>query len=140
MSYFNKLIVLAIFGLVLAGLSMTAEAQCTPLVSGAPAVPAVGLPVIPMGNVGNGITDSVTWTTGVGNALNTNSFNNLAGPFGGCGFAPFGLGAFQNGFGANVGTQNSAEVGYSESRSFGLQPQGIVFGVPVSGPGGLLYT
>jgi hypothetical protein len=160
MSYINRLVVLALFGLLLA-LGPAAEAQCAPLLAGAP----VGLGLVPYGNTGNGITDAVTWTTGTGTSATTDSFvNNFVGPTavqgtGGCGFPLFngwgcglGLGAcgfpssfanwgpFQTGLGGNWGAQNTAVTGFSEASSFGLQPIGVVFGVPVAGSGGLLFT
>jgi hypothetical protein len=160
MSYINRLVVLALFGLLLA-LCPAAEAQCAPLLAGAP----VGLGLVPYGNTGNGITDAVTWTTGAGTAANTDSFvNSFLGPTavqgtGGFGFpgfdgwgGGFGLGAcgfpssfanwgpFQTGIGGNLGTQQTAATGFSEASSFGLQPIGLAFGVPVPGPGGLLFT
>lgn len=148
MSYINRLVVLALFGLFFA-LSLTANAQSVPLLAGAP----VGLGLVPYGNTGNGITDVVTWTTGVGTTANTDSFvNSFFGPssvqgfggpfFGGCGIpsAFAGWGPFQSGVGGNWGAQNSAATGFSEASSFGLQPIGVVFGVPVPGPGGLLFT
>jgi hypothetical protein len=157
MSYINKLVVIALFGLF--AFCLTAEAQSVPLLAGAP----VGLGLVPYGNTGNGITDAVTWTTGAGTAATTDSFvNNFLGPsavqgFGGCGFPGFGgwgcgLGAcgipsafgswgpFQTGIGGNFGQQCSQATGFSEASSFGLQPIGVVFGVPVAGPGGLLFT
>jgi hypothetical protein len=122
---------------------------------------------VPFGNTGNGITNTVTWTTGSGAALNTDSFlNNFVGPtaaqatglgfpgFNGWGCGPFGFGPgacgfpggfasfgpFQSGVGGNVGTQQTAATGFSGSQSFGLQPIGLAFGVPVPGPNGLLFT
>ncbi len=150
MSYFNRLVVLALFGLFLVTVPM-AYAQCAPLAVGA-------------GNLGNGITDTWYTTQGVGGAATTDSFvNDFVGqtavqgcggpfgfggwgcgvPFGGCGggFAPFAsFGPFSTGVGTNFGTQNSAACGAAGASSFGLQPIGLVFGVPVSGPGGFLYT
>lgn len=146
MSYFNRLVVLALFGLFLVAVTMT-NAQVAPLAIGA-------------GNLGNGITSSWYSTTGVGEAVNTDSFvNDFVGqtavqgsgfPFGfggfGCGLGGFGatpfasFGPFQTGVGSNFGTQNTAATGAAGSESFGLQPIGLVFGVPVSGPGGFLYT
>ncbi len=160
MSYFNRLVVLTLFGLLLA-LVPAANAQCLPLLAGAPA--AVGL--VPYGNTGNGITDTVTWTTGSGAALNTDSFvNNFVGPTAaqatglgfplfdgwGCGFGAgacggfpssfSSFGPFQAGVGGNWGTQQSTGTGFSEAQSFGLQPIGLAFGVPVPAAGGLLFT
>ncbi len=145
MSYFNRVIVLALFGLFLV-LCPVAYAQCTPL-------------AVSPGNFGNGITDTWYTTSGVGGAATTDSFVNnylgqtavqgFGGPFGfgcspcglGCGVGPFAsYGPFSTGVGGNFGTQNSAATGTAESTTFGLQPIGLVFGVPVAGPGGYLYT
>lgn len=161
MSYIKRLVVLALFGFVLMAFCLTANAQSVPLLAGAP----VGLGLVPYGNTGNGITDAVTWTTGAGTAANTDSFvNSFLGPTavqgtGGFGFpgfdgwgGGFGLGAcgfpssfaswgpFQTGIGGNLGTQQTTATGFSEASSFGLQPIGVVFGVPVAAPGGLLFT
>ncbi len=157
MSYTSRLVVLAFFGLLVA-LAPAAEAQCAPLLAGAP----VGLGLVPYGNTGNGITDVVTWTTGAGSSAATDSFvNSFIGPTafqetGGFGFPGFdgwgcGLGGgfpssflswgpFQTGIGGNLGSQQTAATGFSEASSFGLQPIGLAFGVPVPGPGGLLFT
>lgn len=150
MSYFNRLVVLALFGLFIVAVS-TASAQVAPLAIGA-------------GNLGNGITNTWYTTSGVGGAATTDSFVNdfvgqtavqgFGSPFGfggpGCGFPAFGgcggfspfasFGPFSTGLGTNFGTQNSAATGAAGASSFGLQPIGLVFGIPVSGPGGFLYT
>lgn len=163
MSYTKRLVVLALFGLLFA-LVPAAHAQCLPVAPIAPA--AAGL--VPFGNTGNGITDVTTWTTGSGSAVNTNGFvDNFVGPTaiqgtglgfplfdgwgcGPCGFGGLGacgfpsnfasFGPFQTGVGNNVGTQQSAATGFSDAESFGLQPIGLAFGVPVPCPAGLLFT
>ncbi len=158
MRYINRLVVLVLFGLLLA-LVPAANAQSLPSLASAPA--AVGL--VPYGNTGNGITDAVTWTTGTGVAATTDSFvNSFFGPTafdatGGFGFPGFGglgcglglggfpsafgsWGPFQTGVGGNFGQQSTQATGFSEASSFGLQPIGLVFGVPVAGPGGLVFT
>jgi hypothetical protein len=125
-----------------------ADAQCAPLAVGA-------------GNLGNGITDTWYSTSGFGGSATTDSFvNSFVGPtaaqgfgspfgFGGCGFPALGacgispfasFGPFQTGVGGNWGTQNSAANGAARATTFGLQPIGLAFGIPVAGPGGLLYT
>jgi hypothetical protein len=146
MSHFKRLVVLALFGLFLAAVS-TAGAEFAPLAVGA-------------GNLGNGITNTWYSTEGLGEATNTDSFvNSFVGPtaaqgfgfpfgFGGfgcglgaCGATPFAsFGPFQTGVGGNFGAQNTASAGAMGTSTFGLQPIGLVFGVPVAGPGGLLYT
>ncbi len=160
MSYFNRLVMLALFGLLLA-LCPASHAQSLPLLAGAPC----GLGLVPYGNTGNGITDVVTWTTASGTATNTDSFvNSFFGPtavqgtgglgfplfdgwgcglgLGGCGIPSLfsSCGPLQTGVGGNWGAQNTATTGFSEAESFGLQPIGLAFGVPVPGPGGLLFT
>ncbi len=160
MSYYNRLVVLAIFGFVLMSLCLTANAQLVP--SCAVPLGDIGLPVA-YGNVGNGITNTFMTTSGTGNAASTDGFVNnylgqnvvqgFGGPFGGlgCGCSPCGLGLggvgglattgpFQVGTGGNFGAQNSQAFGSAGSSSFGLQPIGLAFGVPVAGPSGLLYT
>ncbi|HTY91232.1 MAG TPA: hypothetical protein VMC84_08660 [Methanocella sp.] len=136
---------LALFGLFIVAAS-AASAQVTPLAVGA-------------GNLGNGITNTWYTTSGVGGAATTDSFVNdyvgqtavqgCGGPFGwggwggwgGCGISPFAsYGPFSTGVGGNWGAQNSAATGSAGASSFGLQPIGVVFGVPVAGPGGYLYT
>lgn len=157
MSNFKPLIVLALFGIALVALSLPASAQVAPLLCGAPPIGGVGLPV-PYGNFGNGITESDTWSNGIGNAATTNSFVNdftgqlaaqgFGGPFGGlcgpCGVGPTAFssfGPFQTGVGGDWGAQNSAANGGSHAMTFGLQPLGgVVFGIPVPGPGGLVFT
>ncbi|AFD00907.1 hypothetical protein Mtc_2170 [Methanocella conradii HZ254] len=153
---FNKLMVLVLLGLLL-GFGVTAHAQCVPLLA-QPPLGGVGLPV-PYGNFGNGITDTWYTTTGVGGAASTDSFlNGFVGPssvqgFGGFAFPAFdgfgcgplpsafaGWGPFQAGVGGNWGAQNSAAMGVARSMTFGLQPTGLVFGVPVAGPGGFVFT
>lgn len=105
----------------------------------------------PAGGYAPGFVDSVSWSQGVGAATNTDSFfSDVVGPFsgpffGGCG--PFGFGGFgpigglaQTGLGSNFGTQNSAMGTYTRTTSFGLgQPVVLAFGVPVPGPGGLMF-
>ncbi len=159
MSYYNRLVVLAIFAFVLTSFSLTANAQLVP--SCAIPLADIGLPVA-YGNVGNGITNTFITTSGTGNVASTDSFVNnflgqnvvqgLGGPFGGfgcggcggCGLGGVGgfasNGPFQIGVGGNIGAQNSAACGSAGSSSFGLQPLGLAFGVPVAGPSGLLYT
>lgn len=145
MSHFKRLVVLALFGLFLAAVS-TAGAEFAPLAVGA-------------GNLGNGITSTWYSTEGFGEAANTDSFvNSFVGPTAAQGFGfPFGFGGFgcspcatglpfasfgplQTGVGGNFGAQNTASAGAMGTSTFGLQPIGLVFGVPVAGPGGLLYT
>jgi hypothetical protein len=162
MSYMNRLVVLAFFGFVLMALCLTADAQCAPLLA-QPPLSGVGLPV-PYGNFGSGITDSWYTTAGSGNSFNTDTFvNSFAGPsavqgcggpfgFGGWGCGPCGFGGcgipsafsswgpFQSGVGGNFGNQFSAASGVARSQTFGLQPIGLAFGVPVAGPGGLVFT
>jgi hypothetical protein len=158
MSYFNKLLVLTLFGLVLTAFSLTANAQCLPVLD-VPSVAAPGL-MVPFGNAGNGITNSVSWTAGSGNAAATDSFTNnflgqnavqgFGGPFGlglwnpcSCGLGGTGFassGPFQSGLGANLGTQSTSVSGYSSASSFGLQPNGVAFGIPIAGPGGYMFT
>jgi hypothetical protein len=104
------------------------------------------------GNFGNGIVTTSTWSGGVGSSVATDSFvNSLAGPFGiGDGFGGFGcgpcglgglatFGPLQSAFGGNLGTQASQASGFSQSTTFGLQPIGLAFGIPVPGPGGLAF-
>jgi hypothetical protein len=156
MSYYNRLVVLAIFGFVLMSFSLTANAQLVP--SCAIPLADIGLPVA-YGNVGNGITNTFITTSGSGNVATTDSFVNnflgqnvvqgLGGPFGGWGCGPCGFGGaggfastgpFQTGVGGNIGAQSSEACGSAGSSSFGLQPIGLAFGIPVAGPSGLLYT
>src|SRR5271157_1704917 len=155
MSYFNRLIVLTLFGLVFMTFAMTANAQTVPVIA-IPPTPALAAP-IPFGNAGNGITTSSTWTSGVGNAAGSDVFGNsftgqnavqgFGGPFG-FGFGPCGLGGsnfaswgpFQAGTGGNFGSQNSAASGGATSTSFGLQPVGVAFGIPIAGAGGFSFT
>jgi hypothetical protein len=109
----------------------------------------------PAGGYAPGFVDSVSWTSGVGAATNTDSFfNGIASPLGGsffdggfgfpcgigCGFGgPIG-GIAQTGVGSNFGAQNSAMDSYTRTTSFGLgQPNGLAFGIPVPGPAGLMY-
>ena len=153
---FSRLMIIALSGLLL-GLGMVANAQAVPLLA-QPPLGGVGLPV-PYGNFGNGITDTWYTTTGVGGAASTDSFlNGFVGPasvqgFGGFAFPffdGFGCGApptafsawgpFQAGVGGNWGAQNSAAMGVARSMTFGLQPTGLVFGVPVAGPGGYVFA
>lgn len=142
MSYYSRLVVLALFGLFLV-LCPIADAQCAPV-----APLAVGA-----GNLGNGITDTWYSTSGFGGATTTDSFvNSFAGQtavegfgspfgFGACGISPFAsFGPFQAGIGGNWGAQNSFADGAARATTFGLQPIGLAFGIPVAGPGGLLYT
>lgn len=165
MSYFNKLLVLMIFGLVLTAFCLAANAQVCPVLD-VPSVTAPGL-MVPFGNAGNGITNSQSWTTGTGQAAATDAFtNNFLGqnaiqscgyPFGlglwnpcgcgcgcgcglgtGTGFASWG--PFQNGVGSNLGTQSTSVSGYSGASSFGLQPNEVAFGIPVMGPSGFTFT
>ncbi len=147
MSKINRLLVLTLFGFALVAIGLTANAQVPP-------VAPVGLGVVPLGNAGNGITETTTWSSGVGGAASTDSFVNsffgptafqgVGGPFGfGCGGFPSAFtsaGPFQTGVGGNFGAQNSAACGGSTASSFGLQPIGLAFGIPVAGPNGLLYT
>jgi len=140
---------------VLIALTTAANAQSIPVIA-IPPTPALAAP-IPFGNAGNGITTSSTWTSGVGNAAGSDVFGNsftgqnavqgFGGPFGfGCG--PCGLGGsnfaswgpFQAGTGGNFGAQNSAVNGGSTATSFGLQPIGVAFGIPVAGAGGFSFT
>ena len=107
----------------------------------------------PTGGYAPGFSETVTWSEGVGAATNSDSFvSNVVSPFGGpffgAGFGPCGFGGFggpigglaQNGIGSNIGVQNSAMGTFSRTTSFGLgQPIGLVFGIPVPGPAGLLY-
>jgi hypothetical protein len=162
MSYFNKLLVLTIFGLALTAFCLAANAQVCPVLD-VPPVTAPGL-MVPFGNAGNGITDSVSWTTGTGHAAATDAFtNNFLGqnaiqscglPFGcglwdpcGCGCG-FGLGdggfasygPFQAGLGSSLGTQSTSVSGLSRATSFGLQPNEVAFGVPVAATNGLTFT
>jgi hypothetical protein len=142
MRFVTKLLVLAIFGVVSLATCLPAGAQLTCPTFAAPPLNSWGVPVA-YGNFGNGIVTTDTWTAGTGAAVNTDSFgSSSAVPLGGlgCGFSPFGIGPFQTGFGGNLGTQSTQATGFSESTTFGLQQPQIVFGVPVPGPGGLLYT
>lgn len=110
----------------------------------------------PTGGYAPGFSESVTWSGGTGAAASSDSFlSNVVSPFGGpffgsgpglcgpCGFGGFGGpigGLAQSGIGGNIGTQNSAMGTYSRTTSFGLgQPNGLVFGIPVPGPGGLTF-
>jgi hypothetical protein len=104
----------------------------------------------PAGGYAPGFVDSVSWSQGAGAATSTDAFaNNVISPFGGsffggfpCGFGGFGPigGLAQSGVGSNFGAQNSAMTSFTETTSFGLgQPNGLVFGIPVAGPSGLLY-
>jgi hypothetical protein len=107
----------------------------------------------PTGGYAPGFSESVTWSGGTGAATNSDSFlSNVVSPFGGpffgAGFGPCGIGGLagpigglvQSGIGGNFGAQNSAMGTFSRTTSFGLgQPIGLAFGIPVPGPGGLLY-
>ncbi len=145
MSDFNRSVILALFGLFLI-LGPLANAQFTPIPAG-------------VGNLGNGITDTWYTATGAGTTSTTDSFvNSFAGqsvaqgfgfPFGfggfgcglGAGFTPFAsVGPFQTGVGGNWGWQDSAASNTARAQTFGLQPIGLAFGIPVAGPGGLVYT
>ncbi len=96
----------------------------------------------PTGGYAPGFSESVSWTSGVGAAASTDAvFNSIVSPFGGpfFGFGPFG-GAAETGIGSNFGAENSAMGTFTRTTSFGLgQPDGLAFGIPVPGPGGLIY-
>ena len=143
MRYVTKLIVLAIFGVFALAICLPAGAQFGNILEAAPPIDAWGVPVA-YGNFGNGIVTTDTWTSGVGSTTTTDSFGSglAAGTGLGCGFSPFGLGVgpFQTGFGGNLGVQGTQAAGFSESTTFGLQQPQIVFGIPVAGPSGLIYT
>ena len=170
MSYFNKLLVLTIFGLALTAFCLAANAQVCPVLD-VPPITAPGL-MAPFGNAGNGITDTVSYTTGTGQASATNAFtSNFLGqnaiqscglPFGlglwnpcscGCGLGLGGLGLgdlggsgfasfgpFQTGVASNLGTQSTSVSGLSRATSFGLQPNEVAFGVPVAATNGFTFT
>lgn len=147
MHYMTKLLVLALFVTVSFAACLPAGAQFDCSALAAPPLNAWGVPVA-YGNFGNGIVTTSTWSGGAGSSVATDSFlNSLAIPFdgfGGFGCGPFGLGGFgfgpfQSAFGDNVGTQASEASGFSQSTTFGLQPVGLAFGIPVAGPGGLVY-
>ena len=102
---------------------------------------------------GPGFVDSVQWTSGTGTSAASDAFsNNIVSPFGGpffggafgpcspCGFGfPVG-GLAQTGTGGNIGTQSSAMSTYGRSVAFGMVlPNELAFGMPVSGPSGLMY-
>lgn len=106
--------------------------------------------ITPAGTVGSGIYETSSWTAGAGNTAATSNFaNGVVSPFGGpffdgcgpCGFGGFGGpigGLAQTGFGGNIGAEQSATGTATHTMAFGLGPQpGVVFGVPVPGPGGL---
>ncbi len=147
MQYMTKLLVLALFVAVSFAACLPACAQIGFPALAAPPLNAWGVPIA-YGNFGNGIVTTSTWSGGVGSSLATDSFaNNLAVPFDGfggfgcspCGLGGFGFGPFQSAFGSNVGTQASQASGFSQSTTFGPQPIGLAFGIPVPGPGGLVY-
>ena len=135
----TKLLVLAVFGVFSLAICLPAGAQIGNIFSGVPPIDAWGVPVA-YGNFGNGIVTTNTWTSGVGSTATTDSFGSGMSSGFGCGFGPFGVGPFQTGFGGNFGVQGSQAVGFSSSTTFGLQPAQVVFGIPVAGAGGLLYT
>ena len=96
----------------------------------------------PTGGYAPGYVDSVTWSNGVGASTNTDSFlSGVSSPFWGlgtCGW-PFG-GLAPASFGGNLAAQNSAMGTYTRTTSFGLgQPVGLVFGIPVAAPSGLMF-
>jgi hypothetical protein len=163
MSYFNKLLVLTIFGLALTAFCLAANAQVCPILD-VPPITAPGL-MAPFGNAGNGITDSVSYTTGSGQAAATDAFtSNFLGqnaiqscglPLGlglwspcccGCGLGGLGgsnfasFGPFQTGVGNTLGTQSTSASGLSRATSFGLQPNEVAFGIPVVGQNGFTFT
>ncbi|WP_148266667.1 hypothetical protein [Methanocella arvoryzae] len=107
--------------------------------------------ITPYGTVGSGIFETDSWTYGTGASQVSDSFaSNVISPFGGSFFSPFGPCGFgaglgcgglaQSGLGGNLGAQESATATGTHTTAFGIGPTpGLVFGIPVAGPAGLVY-